>query len=127
MYYWKHVCIVVCPICAGEDTDGSTTNSSYGPRLLKTFEESREYLALKQHLDTQLNTALNKPQGESPKYATSFLWQVRVYHHVPCISSCVSIQFNVLTIRTIRNLVRNRLFSGVQVCFNMLSCCISLV
>ncbi|XP_065906213.1 broad substrate specificity ATP-binding cassette transporter ABCG2-like isoform X1 [Dysidea avara] len=92
----------------GEDADDSTTGSSYGPHLPKTFEESREFLVLKQHLDAQLNTALNEPQGESPKYATSFLWQ-----------------FGVLTIRTIRNLVRNRLFSGVQI-FMMLGLAVLL-
>lgn len=64
------VCFVAC---TGEGGDGSTAHGGY---LAKTFEESREFLALKQHLDTQLNVALNEPQDETPQYATNFIWQV---------------------------------------------------
>jgi len=105
------------------DANDAATYSSHGARLVRTFEESREFLILKQHLDAQLNTALNEPQGKTPQYATNFLWQVRVFtFSLPLSIMCVSfmIKFGVLAIRTIRNLLRNRLFSGVQVCFNML-------
>ena len=97
------------------DANDAATYSSHGTRLVKTFEESREFLTLKQHLDAQLNTALNKPQGKTPRYATNFLWQVRVFIFSLPLSLMYMIQFGVLAIRTTRNLLRNRLFSGVQV------------
>ena len=66
--------------CMCTDTNDAATYSSHGTCLVKTFEESREFLTLKQQLDAQLNTALNEPQGKTPQYATNFLWQVRVFY-----------------------------------------------
>jgi len=45
-------------------------------RLPNIFEESKEFLSLKQHLDMQLKTALNEPQAQAPEFATNFPWQV---------------------------------------------------
>ena len=41
------------------------------------FEESKEFVTIKQHLDMKLKTVLNEPQAETPEFATNFPWQVR--------------------------------------------------
>ena len=45
-------------------------------RLANIYAESKEYLTVKQHLDHQLKVAINEPVGETPEFATNFLWQV---------------------------------------------------
>ena len=45
-------------------------------RLVKAYAESKESIALKQHLDQKLEVALGEPLGRAPNFATSILWQV---------------------------------------------------
>ncbi|XP_065906203.1 broad substrate specificity ATP-binding cassette transporter ABCG2-like [Dysidea avara] len=82
----------------GPSAEISEIESSNRVRLAEIFEKSKEFQTVKQHLDGKLKTALSVPQGETPEFATSFPWQ-----------------FGVLAVRTIRNLLRNRLATGVQV------------
>ena len=48
-------------------------------RLANIYAESKEYLTVKQHLDHRLKVAINEPVGETPEFATNFLWQVNFF------------------------------------------------
>ncbi|XP_065906201.1 broad substrate specificity ATP-binding cassette transporter ABCG2-like isoform X2 [Dysidea avara] len=94
-------------IIENEEADGpsdevSEIESSNRGRLPEIFEKSNEFQAIKQCLDGKLKTALSVPQGMTPEFATSFPWQ-----------------FGVLAVRTIRNLLRNQVATGVQVIMMM--------
>ncbi|XP_065906205.1 broad substrate specificity ATP-binding cassette transporter ABCG2-like isoform X2 [Dysidea avara] len=82
----------------GGTAESKVESSGDAARLPNIFEESKEFVTIKQHLDMKLKTALNEPQAETPEFETNLPWQC-----------------GVLAVRTFRNLIRNRLTSGVQV------------
>ena len=59
-------------------TDANQENTSIVPvnRLANIYAESKEFLTVKQHLEHRLKVALDEPIGETPEFATNFLWQV---------------------------------------------------
>ena len=62
-------------------SDGGTAerkveSSGDAARLPYIYEESNEFLSVKQHLDMKLKTALNEPQAETLEFETNFPWQV---------------------------------------------------
>ncbi|XP_065905452.1 broad substrate specificity ATP-binding cassette transporter ABCG2-like [Dysidea avara] len=81
-----------------QDNDLDNAGPSENLSLAELFEKSREFRSLKQRLDIQLTEALNEPQGLSPEFTTGFFWQC-----------------GVLAVKTLRNLVRDKLTAGVQI------------
>jgi len=72
LYIMKNVHLYL----SGPVAEISQIESSNRVRLAEIFEKSKEFQTIKHHLDVQLKTALNVPQGETPEFATSFPWQV---------------------------------------------------
>jgi len=102
-------------VVSGQTAEISEIESSNTILLPELFKNSKEYKTVKQHLDGQLKTALSVPQGDTPEFATSFPWQVCsnfLYHSTV---EFMSYQLGVLSVRALRNLVRNRVVTGVQV------------
>jgi len=62
----------------GQRAEISEIQSSNSAQLAETYEKSERFQSIKHHLNGQLKTALSVPQGETPEFATSFLWQVRI-------------------------------------------------
>ena len=62
------------------DTGTTSQDTSVVPagRLANIYAESKEFLTIKQHLEQKLQIAINEPVGETPEFATSFLWQVNL-------------------------------------------------
>jgi len=58
------------------DTNQDTASIVPANRLANIYAESKEFLTTKQHLDQKLQVAINEPVGETPEFATNFLWQV---------------------------------------------------
>ena len=63
-----------CPLDPIQDTSVVPAN-----RLANIYAESKEFLVVKQHLDQKLKVAINEPVGETPEFATNFLWQVNLH------------------------------------------------
>ncbi|XP_065906239.1 broad substrate specificity ATP-binding cassette transporter ABCG2-like [Dysidea avara] len=82
----------------GGTAERKVESSGDAARLPYIYEDSKEFLSVKQHLDMKLKTALNEPQAETPEFETNFPWQ-----------------FGILAVRTFRNLIRSRMTTGVQV------------
>jgi len=71
----------------GDMVETRVESSGYVARLPSIFEESKEFLTVKQHLDAQLKSALEEPQAETPEFATNFPWQVSLASSlVPLVS-----------------------------------------
>ena len=45
-------------------------------RLANIYAESKEFFTAKQQLEQKLQIAIKEPVGETPEFATNFLWQV---------------------------------------------------
>ena len=56
-------------------------------QLADIYADSKEFLTVKQHLDQKLQAAINEPIGESPQFATNFLWQVSIRENLCAIDA----------------------------------------
>jgi len=54
-------------------------------RLANIYAESKEFLTIKQHLDQKLQVAISESVGETPEFATNFLWQVNFTYNCVCV------------------------------------------
>ena len=59
-----------------ENNNKQDINTPPPSRLADIYADSKEFLTVKHHLDQKLQAAINEPIGESPQFATNFLWQV---------------------------------------------------
>ena len=64
-------------LSGGGTAESKVESSGDAARLPNIFEESKEFVTIKQHLDMKLKTALNEPQAETPEFETNLPWQVR--------------------------------------------------
>ena len=104
------MCVQLCKMyafLAVDVTDANQEDTSVVPvnRLANIYAESKEFLTVKQQLEHRLKVALDEPVGETPEFATNFLWQVNCVCACSCV--CVHVRAHVCVCVSMCACIRN--------------------